>query len=89
VCPGCRKNEKAAWCDIRSCCIDRGYTTCAECADFTDPRDCRKFNNLIGRLMSILFNSNRPACIARIREVGPATFAAEMDAKGLKALPRR
>jgi hypothetical protein len=89
VCPGCRANEKAAWCGIRSCNIERGYTTCAKCAEFADPRECRKFNNFVGKVMGVLFNSDRAACVARIREVGAEAFATEMDAKGLQSLPRR
>lgn len=89
TCPGCRANEKAAWCDVRRCNIDRGYATCAECAEFADPHECRKFNNFIGKVVGVLLNSDRFACVARIREVGVQAFAAEMDAKGLCTLPRR
>lgn len=89
ACPGCPANEKAAWCDIRRCCIDRGYATCAECAEHADPRECRKFNNFVGKVMGVLLNSDRFACVARIREVGVHAFAAEMEAKGLQTLPRR
>jgi len=27
-CPGCRKNKKAAWCKIRTCCSDNNDHTC-------------------------------------------------------------
>ena len=46
-CPGCHGNEKAKWCKLRSCCVGEGYKTCADCDEFTDPSDCRKFNNII------------------------------------------
>ena len=30
-CPGCKRNEKATWCKIRSCCQENKFNTCAEC----------------------------------------------------------
>lgn len=32
-CPGCYGNEKATWCEIRKCCNEHGYATCADCLD--------------------------------------------------------
>ena len=29
-CPGCRENEKAAWCKVRACCRGNHYSSCAE-----------------------------------------------------------
>jgi hypothetical protein len=37
-CPGCRENEKASWCGVRSCCLERGYAGCADCVEFPDIR---------------------------------------------------
>ena len=48
-CPGCHENTKASWCKIRPCCAEHSYATCADCEEFTDPDDCRKFNNWIGK----------------------------------------
>lgn len=87
-CPGCRANEKASWCAIRRCCIENNRATCAECADFADVRKCPHHNTFMGKLMSLLFNSNRTACIDRVREVGAEKFAAEMTARGKMTLPR-
>ena len=87
-CAGCHGNEKATWCKIRACCRESGYTTCADCTTYADPRDCRKFHNLISRVFGLVFRSNRRACILRIREVGPAAYAEEMAAKGRQSLPR-
>lgn len=30
-CPGCYHNEKASWCEIRKCCRENDYATCADC----------------------------------------------------------
>lgn len=76
-CPGCAKNEKATWCGIRSCTAQHGWSSCAECTSFSNVKDCKKFNNLMSKVFGLIFRSNRAACIDRIREVGPAQFAAE------------
>ncbi|MBN2144478.1 MAG: DUF3795 domain-containing protein, partial [Candidatus Aureabacteria bacterium] len=34
-CPGCVGNEKAAWCSVRTCCLENHFSSCAECRDFT------------------------------------------------------
>lgn len=88
-CPGCRDNEKARWCTIRTCCIENNRASCAECADFADVRQCPRHNTFMGKLMGFIFNSDRVACIDRIREVGAEAFAAEMTTKGAMTLKRR
>jgi hypothetical protein len=78
-CPGCGGNDKASWCKVRSCNLEHGYTTCAECT-LKPIDDCREYNNFIAKLFGVIFRSNRKACIERIRAVGPAAFAEEMTA---------
>ena len=87
-CPGCHENEKATWCKVRSCCIEDELTTCADCTTYTDVKECRKYHNLISRIFGFIFRSNRPACIARIREVGVEQFAAEMAEQKRQSMPR-
>ena len=49
-CPGCKQNEKATWCKIRSCCQENKFNTCAkqnEKATWCKIRSCcqeNKFN---------------------------------------------
>ena len=88
-CPGCHDNEKASWCKIRSCCIERGYVSCAECTEFADLKKCGKFNNLPGKIIGFFTGSDRFACIARIREAGAQEYADEMEARGLQSLKKR
>ncbi len=88
TCPGCRDNQKATWCAIRTCCLERGYTSCADCTDFLNLKECRKFNNIPAKIIGLLFDTDRYACIRRIREVGPQDFAAEMQSIGRMALRR-
>ena len=68
-CKGCRENSKATWCKVRSCCMEKQIQSCADCAEFSDPMACRKFNNIISRLFGLIFNSNRAACIAQIKQL--------------------
>jgi len=77
-CKGCHENVKAGWCRIRSCCIDNQYTSCAECKEFTDPNDCKKFNNLISKIIGFVLRSDRAACIAQIKEFGIEGHANKM-----------
>lgn len=76
-CTGCACNEKAQWCKIRTCCKEHGYTSCADCT-LMPLETCKKFNNFIGKVFSILFKSDRTACIARIKEIGYDAYAYEM-----------
>ena len=33
-CPGCHDHEKASWCKVRICCLEAGYSSCADCTEF-------------------------------------------------------
>jgi len=89
-CPGCRKNEKATWCKTRTCALTKNYCTCAECGTYQDPgSECRYLHNPIATVFSFIFNSNRPACLRRIREVGREGYAREMAAQEKQSIPRR
>lgn len=77
-CPGCHENEKASWCKVRICCMENGYATCADCRDFPNPDDCRMYNNFMAKLFSLIFRSDRTACLTCIRESGLQAFAERM-----------
>ncbi len=79
-CPGCHDNEKARWCKVRACCLEAGYSSCADCREFLDPKDCRKFHNFISRIIGFVLRSDRGACIAQIRQKGIESHAMEMAA---------
>jgi len=78
-CPGCHENHKATWCKIRACCTQNGFSSCADCKQFPAPNDCRKFNNLIAKVFSLVFRSNRAACIQQIRTLGIQGHAEDMS----------
>ncbi len=77
-CKGCHENAKASWCKVRACCIERGYATCAECTEFAEAGDCRKFNNVISKLFGFIFSSDRAACIRQVKEIGVEGHAKRM-----------
>lgn len=98
-CPGCRtpdseilslglpRNKWLQRCGIRKCCKTKGFSTCAECD--TDVRCCEKHNGLVGRLFSLLFNSDRAACIRFIRKNGVEAFANWMSWNEQKTIRKR
>lgn len=81
-CNGCHKNEKASWCKIRLCCMGKGIASCATCNEYADPKECKKFNNIMSKVFALLFKSDRAACIAQIKEAGLEGHAKKMA--GLK-----
>jgi len=68
--------------------MENGYASCAECKATPEPRDCRKYNNLIARLFGLIFRSDRRACILQIRDKGLEGHAQAMAARQRPSLPR-
>lgn len=87
-CQGCHENTKASWCKIRSCCMENGYASCADCTQFANVMDCKKFNNLFSKVFALIFRSDRKACIAMIKESGYENFAAFMAENKLQSIRR-
>ena len=85
-CPGCHQNEKAGWCKIRTCNIEKGILTCAECDEYSNPKACKKFDNFISRVFGLIFRSDRAACIAQIKEMGIDGHAQRMAELGLHSI---
>lgn len=88
TCAGCAQNHKATWCGIRKCAAEHGYHSCAECQTFADPMDCKKFNNVMSKLFSFVFRSDRAACIAMIKGKGYEGYADYMAQNGLQTIKR-
>ncbi len=86
-CPGCHQNENATWCNIRKCCQENGFHTCAECAK--DVKECKLHNNFIGKVFAFVFRSDRAACIRYIRENGEQAYAEEMERRGQQTMKKK
>lgn len=87
-CPGCAANEKATWCGIRKCCITNSYKSCADCATYTDPHQCRDFHNPVSRVIGFIFRSDRRKCIEFIRQKGYESYAKQMASEGRMSMKR-
>ena len=89
-CPECRQARKAERYGNSSYGAPRQMfpATCAECGTYTDPRECKKYHNIIARIFGFVFRSDRAKCIDRIREVGLDQFASEMAGKKRPSMPR-
>lgn len=88
-CPGCLKNEKAAWCKVRSCNMGKRITSCAECGEFAEVNDCKKFNNFISKIFGVVLNSDRRKGIEYIKSNGREAFGANMIILDRVSLRRR
>jgi hypothetical protein len=86
-CPGCKENVKATWCKVRVCCIENSYLSCADC-QLMELKECRKFNNFFSKVIGLVLNSDRSACISQIREKGYDIFAADMAASKRQTIKR-
>jgi len=73
-------------CPIKKCCMETRRTTCADCAQFPNLKDCRKLNNLISKFFGLVFRSDRIGNLNAIREVGLEKF--KTGKKPQDALPR-
>jgi Protein of unknown function (DUF3795) len=87
-CPGCAENEKASWCKIRKCCIEKGISSCADCNEFTDVKDCKMFDNFVAKMFEFVFKSDRKAGINRIKELGYDEFAKFMAENNLVSMKK-
>ena len=87
-CPGCRDNVKATWCQIRKCCEENKFQSCADCTK-VEPDDCKKYNTFFSKVIGFVLNSDRAACISRIKEIGYEPFAVEMAGNRKITIKRR
>lgn len=77
-CRGCHENARATWCKVRACCRRTGYSSCGECTLVKDPAQCKKFNNVMSKVIGFALRSDRRACILRIRKQGLQNYAEDM-----------
>jgi hypothetical protein len=87
-CPGCKDNLKASWCKVRQCNMESNFQSCADCTS-VELMDCKKYNNFISKMFGIVFNSDRAACISRIKEIGYPEYAVEMANSKRQTIKRK
>jgi hypothetical protein len=88
-CPGCHENAKATWCKVRTCNMEHGYKSCADCKEYSNPQDCKMFNNIIAKFFALVFRSDRPASLALIKEKGYENYAAYMADNKLQVIKKK
>lgn len=87
-CPGCRENMKATWCKVRTCGMENNFQSCADCT-LIPLKDCKKYNSFISKAFGFVFNSDRAACIERIKVLGYEGFAVEMATTKKQTIQRK
>jgi len=87
-CPGCKDNIKASWCKVRQCNLENKFQSCADCTT-VELMSCQKYNNFISKVFGFIFNSDRQACIKRIKEIDYSRFALEMADSKRQTIKRR
>lgn len=88
-CPGCDGNTKATWCKIRSCNKEHGYGSCADCKEFSNPMECKKYNNFMSKMIGFILKSDRNACISLIRSKGYENFASYMAENKMQTIKKQ
>lgn len=88
-CLGCAENKKASWCKVRSCNIEHGNASCADCKEFTNAMECKKYNNFMAKLFGMVFRSDRNACINMIKSKGYENFAIYMAENKQQTIKRK
>ena len=68
--------------------MENSYRSCTDCWIVENMRDCKKLNNFMSKLFSLVFRSDRFAGIAFIKEKGYDEFAIEMAEKGIMSIKR-
>lgn len=86
-CPGCAKNEKAAWCKIRSCNMQNGTAACAECKT-TSAAECKDYNTVFGKVIEFFTGTDRKKCLAMIDSDGIEKFAEYMAEKKIMSIKK-
>jgi len=77
-CLGCHSDKPMNRnCKMKACAMSRQYTTCADCTDFKELKECKKLYNLVSRFFSFIFRTDRIRNLNRIRGIGLSQFKEE------------
>jgi len=85
-CEGCRGNSVKnsvlyKKCQVKPCCVESGFFTCADCTKYASTKDCKKYNPLQFKIALWVESTNRSKSIEMIKEKGRAEFLAFMEEK--------
>jgi hypothetical protein len=82
-CEGCRGISTKCTtgyknCQVKPCCVENGFFTCADCTIYASVKDCKKYNPLLLKIASRVESSDRSKAIEMIKAKGRADFLAFM-----------
>ena len=77
--PKCAVGYKA--CKVRSCNLENGYSTCADCEKYNSVKDCAVYNPFMIRFGQWITRTSRQKGIELIKEKGEAAFVKFMVGK--------
>jgi len=85
-CEGCRGDSpKCAVgvkkCQVKQCCVENEFFTCADCTKCASTKECKKYNPLSITLGEWISSTSRRKGIEMIREKGRTDFLALMTDK--------
>jgi len=69
--------------------MEKGYASCADCTEYPNAKDCKKFNNPISKIFALVFRSDRPASLNLIKSKGYEGYAAYMAENKLQVIKRK
>lgn len=86
-CKGCKGDNPLCAvgykkCLVRPCCIENGYSSCAECTKYSSVKDCKIYNPLMIRFGQFITRTNRRKGIEFIKAQGEISFIEFMKGKG-------
>jgi hypothetical protein len=78
-CTGCNGDEPTCAagynkCKVRPCCIENGFSSCADCEKYNSVKDCKIYNPFLIRFGQFITRTNRRKGIEMIKEKGAESF---------------
>lgn len=68
-------------CKIKQCTKEHQYSTCADCQQFSNLKQCGEINNCIGKFFGFIFRTDKIGNLNRIREIGYDKFKQERSVR--------
>ena len=80
-CKACKMDGGFSRCQVRKCCTELNYQSCAECDKYLN---CKTLDNFIAKIFAFIFRSDRKGNLGQIKEMGIEQWAREQVASGEK-----
>jgi len=78
-CEGCRVNSTGyKECEVKPCCVEKGFFTCTDCTKYASAKDCIKYNHSLIKVDACIQSTSRIKAIEIIQAKGRADLLAYM-----------